>query len=107
MPHQNALNVGDIIRVGKSTVDRLVVRAEHKIDYDRTRGDSYSVDEIDTVELANAEYNDPKIASFYFDHGSMAGTGKKISTNDVKVTGKCKVKPIVTTKYEVSNIKSY
>ena len=107
MTYQRTLKVGDLITIRKSKTVRLVVRSEHVISEDRTRGDSYSVDEIDTVDLNGAGYWNPKVASYYFEGGSMRGTGKMISDADIKVVGTTKTKKVESVTYDVSGIKYF
>jgi hypothetical protein len=103
MPYQTKLNVGDIITVGTSKVHQLVVRSEH-----RDGGDMYWVDEIDVIKFdADHSQSNPKVTSYYFEGAPMRGVGKQIKDSDVKVWGTCKVTPIVTTRYEITKIKTY
>lgn len=116
MPSQRTLKVGDIITIKGSPKHLLVTRSEHKVDIDSLRGDSYSVDEIDCVEIApdqwgrplqNMEYTVQKLKHFYFEGGSMHGKGKQIKDTDVKVVGTSKLSVRVETTFVVKNVKYY
>lgn len=126
MTLQMALNVGDIITIGKQTKRSrhfLVVRSEHLRD-DPGDGVPYTVDEIDVVPTGwdNGTIFDPSIQtvrpeggqlsnsnlqSFYFTDGSMHGKGKPIQKSDVKVVGTCKLKSEVHITYTMSKTKYF
>lgn len=111
----NTLKTGDIVNI-KNKTPLLVVRSERVVSEDRIRGDSYSVDEIDCIEIPPKfditkmvdvvfEGGNPK--QFYFEGGSMSGSGKKIRISDVKVLAHAKLKTYVTTSYEIGKVKHF
>lgn len=103
-----ALKVGDIITIGKKPTMLVVTRVEAAVDEDYLRGGGYNVDEFDVVQLnaadtiENGDFIHTKAKSFYFDDGSMAGQGKAVKRDAVKVVGRAKVKKKVETRYYVS-----
>lgn len=114
MTTQNTLKAGDIITIKKATTLLLVVRSEHVVSEDRTRGEAYWVDEIDCVEASLNRFGRieekfifelKKAKSFYFEGGCMKGSGKLIKDSDVKVVGTSKLTPRITITYTVDKVK--
>ena len=123
MATQLTLKIGDLITIGKSNKLMLVTKSEHKTSYDTMRGDSYHVDQIETVDMGmtagelklhypqgfnftRTEFPNPR--QWYFDTGSMHGAGMQVSPADIKVHGTLgKVKATVHTSYELGKLKVF
>lgn len=103
------VQVGNIVTIEGVRGPRLVVRSERIVSDDRLRGDAYSVNEFDVVKFDPANKRgsmvNPKISSFYFDDGSMSGTGAKVTQTAVRIIGEAKLSTKTSIEYTFSSAK--
>lgn len=116
MSYQHGLAIGDIITIGKTKKEHLIVESARTISkaYD---GD-YWVDQIATIPLdkyssersergGSLHYEQPKLSYWYFDDGCMRGKGREIKKSDVIVRARSEVKKQVITSYTAAKFVRY
>ena len=103
------VQVGNIVTIEGVRGPRLVVRSERIVSGDQLRGDIYSVNEFDVVKFnpttKRGSMVNPKISSFYFDDGSMSGTGAKVAQSAVRVVGEAKLSSKTSIEYTFTSAK--
>ena len=89
------LAVGDIIRIKNKRGLKLVIRSEERVSHQAQSSCIASVQEFAVVDLKSPGSSgmliNPKESSFYFNIGSMKGTGVEMRVEDVKIIHKCKI----------------
>ena len=114
MTFQRTLKRGDLITIGKSKKQYIVLHYEREVTEDSLRGDEYWVNQLEVLEVTSIDrantirhVSEPHIQKFWFDDGSASGAGKKIKYEDVKVFGTSKIDKEVKVTYSISNVKTY
>lgn len=92
-----SLNIGDIIRIDGKRGMALVIRSKEVVSEDGIRGEvPYRVDEFDTVafkaDTKSCTLVNPKVSKYYFNDGSMTGSGVGVERSRVQIVGSADVK---------------
>jgi hypothetical protein len=102
--------VGEIITIGRSQKQLLVVYSQKVTNHDHIRGEAYHVHQLQCIEIASDQwgrprqlmsYPSPKLIELYLEGGSMRGRGRQIKLDTITVVGLTKLSTTVTTTYHM------
>lgn len=99
--HRNPV-VGDVIRIGKSKIDWLVVYSQREREDDTLRNDYYQCDvfHVINLEMATSRVANPKVRKYQLPGGSMTQYSE-LKLEHLELVKQVKVKEYHEISYEV------
>lgn len=108
------LKAGDVVRIGDSAAEQVVIYAQSEFAYEST-GHSFYVDQFEVIPLEFSPLADllsmdqaivnPKSKKYWItDAGGLVGIGTGVSINDVKVIGAVKLEQEISVTYRIKNL---